>query len=250
MNTILTIVGIAAAAVAVACIFSEKARLVFSNIFEGILDAFSTPAGRQRARVRRAMRKLPQQRARVARLMTAATNATNAVTTKESEVDELLGKYETAEDMKASDATKAELKTRWKTAKDSLPKLKENAVAAQRRAEDAQTELEGFLTLIRESEAGVEAMESDADLAATIRESTAVRNELNDLKKGLGDSGADAKKVRDDLENAKNEDLLSRGSSADREMENLERQKKVKDAGDEIAAALAERRAKKTTEQK
>lgn len=244
METIFAIAAVVAVAVIAGAIFSPRFRQALRIWGDKGLSKTSTPVERAKDRVKQAIDKLPTQRELVARLMTAADNASAAVTDKEAEADRLLTKYQTAVTAKATPETQNTLKLQWKRAKDAVPTLREAAVAAQSAAADAQAELEGFIELIQTSQDGVAQLESDANLAAILRETTAFRQRVNDLKSGLGDMAADQKAVKDELATARNASELSKGSAAEREMQQIERQVQVNDADAEIAAALAERAAK------
>jgi chromosome segregation ATPase len=241
MEYVFYLVLLAVAGIGVAAIFSPKVRQalrIWGN--KGVNNA-TTAVDRAKDRVRQAEAKLPGVRENVARLMTAAQNAQTAVTDKKAEAEELLTKYSTAKNMNASAQTQETLKLRWKTAKDAIPGLETAATAAAQEAEDAQKELEDYIQIIAESEAGVQKLEADATLAEIYRASAANRQALNDMKKGLGANGEDAKQVRDELQTAKNANELSKGSAADREMAEIERKAKANSADDEIEAALAAR---------
>ena len=234
---VLIVLGLVAAGAVFSPRFRQALR-IWGN--KGVTKA-TTPVERAKDRVRQAEAKLPGVRENVARLMTAAQNAQQAVADKKTEEQELLGKYSTAKNMNASEQTKETLKLRWKTAKDAIPGLEAAATAAAQEAEDAQKELEDYIQIIAESEAGVQKLEADATLAEIYRASAANRQALNDMKKGLGVNGEDAKAVRDELNTAKNANELSKGSAADREMAEIERKAKANSADDEIEAALAAR---------
>ena len=244
MNTILTLLAVAAAVVGIAAIFSPRVRQALRIWGDKGLSKATTAVERSKDRVKKAIAALPAQRERVARLMTAAGNAQTAVTNKETEAETLLTKYQAAVTMNATKGTQDAVKLQWKTATGAVAGLKTAAAAAHQAAEDAQTELEDFLTTIKQSENGVAQLEADATLAAIYRESTAFRQSVNDLKNGLGDGANDKKEVQDELATAKNASELSKGSEADREMAQIEKQVQVNDADKEIEAALAARAAK------
>jgi hypothetical protein len=243
MSTITQLVLVAIGLLAVGAIFVPSVRQTLRIWLRIGTSKSTTAVQRAEDRVKQAEAKIPQLRENVARQMTAAQNAADAVTNKKKEADDLLSKIETAQNSGASQQTQDTLTLRWKTANDSIPGLETAAKEAHDEAENAQKELEDALQIISESAAGAEKLKNDAALAAVYRQSTALRNQLNDLKKGLGDGGADAKEVQDELRTAKNASELSKGSQADREMAEIEKKTKVKSAGDEVAAALAARRA-------
>lgn len=244
METIFAVAAVVAVAVIAGAIFSPRFRQALRIWGDKGLSKTSTPVERAKDRVKQAIDKLPTQRELVARLMTAADNASSAVTDKEAEADRLLTKYQTAASANATPETQNTLKLQWKRANDAVPTLRDAAAAAQSAAADAQAELEGFIELIQTSQDGVAQLESDANLAAILRETTAFRQRVNDLKSGLGDMAADQKAIKDELATARNASELSKGSAAEREMQQIERQVQVNDADAEIAAALAARAAK------
>lgn len=243
MSTITQLVLVAIGLLAVGAIFVPSVRQTLRIWLRIGTSKSTTAVQRAEDRVKQAEAKIPQLRENVARQMTAAQNAADAVINKKNEANDLLSKIETAQNSGASQQTQDTLTLRWKTANDSIPGLETAAKEAHDEAENAQKELEDALQIISESAAGAEKLKNDAALAAVYRQSTALRNQLNDLKKGLGDGGADAKEVQDELRTAKNASELSKGSQADREMAEIEKKTKVKSAGDEVAAALAARRA-------
>lgn len=244
MNTILTLLAVVAAAVAVGAYFSPKFRQMLRIFGDQGLSKATTAVQREKDRVKQAFAALPAQRESVARLMTFAENAQTAVTNKEKDTDALLSKYQTAVTMKASQPTQDSLKVQWKTSKDSITGLKTAATEAHTAAEEAQNLLEEYLQTIAQSENGIAKLEADATLATIYRQSADFRQKSNDLKKGLGEGAADRKEVADELTTARNANELSKGSAADREMAAIEKTVQVNDADAEIAAALAERAAK------
>jgi len=210
----------------------------------------TTPVQRVKDKVKQAEAKIPQLRENVARQMTAAQNAQEAVEAKKKEAEDLLTEVETAQNSNASAGTQSTLTLRWQTANGSIAGLETAAKEAHDEAENAQKELEEALQTISESADFAAKLAADASLAQVYRDSTALRNQLNDLKKGLGETGSDAKEVKDELKTAKNASELSKGSVADREMEEIKRKAKLQNASNDVAAALAARRAAQNGGQK
>ena len=244
----MTIVHIAIAAVivvgALAAFFPAVRNTLKIWVGIGTRNA-TTPAQRAEQRQRDAEAKIPALRENVAKQMTAAENAAEALAAKKREADSLLTQYQTAKSANASAQTQETIKLRWTTANGAIAGLEQAAKDAHDEAETAQKELEDTLQVIAESAAGVEKLKNDASLAQVYRDSAKLRTQLNDLKKGLGDSGEDAKAVRDELKTAKNANELSKGSTADREMAEIERKAKLQSADADIEAALAARNGNK-----
>ncbi len=245
MNTILTLLAIAAVATAVGAYFSPRFRQMLRIFGSSTVSKATTAVQREKDRVNQAVASLPAQRESVARLMTFAGNAQTAVSDKEKEADGLLTRFQTSVTMSASKPTQDALKVQWKTAKDAVAGLKTAATEAHTAAEEAQNLLEEYLQTIAQSENGVAKLEADATLASIYRQSAEFRQKSNDLKKGLGEGAADRKEVADELSTARNANDLSKGSAADREMAEIEKKVQVNDADAEITAALAARAAAK-----
>ena len=240
---ILVILGIAAFAAAVYFIpgFGQLLRIRSA----GAVKKGSTAVERVSDRVQQAINKLPAQRELVAKQMSAADRASTAAQNKRSEVETLFGKVQIAINGKASDATVTTLKTQWLTAKNAVPGLDQAATAAHAAADEAQTDLNDMIELIQTSAAGVEQLKSDANLASIYRQNAQFRQQLADMKSGLGDMAADTQSVQDDLNTAKHLDELSKGTTADREMAEIEKKAKGATADDEFAKELAARSAAK-----
>jgi chromosome segregation ATPase len=248
--SIVYLVLIALGLVAVAAAFFPGVRQTI-RIWVGLGTAnATTPVQRVKDKVKQAEAKIPQLRENVARQMTAAQNAQEAVESKKKEAEDLLTEVETAQNSNASAGTQSTLTLRWQTANGSIAGLETAAKEAHDEAENAQKELEEALQTISESADFAAKLAADASLAQVYRDSTALRNQLNDLKKGLGETGSDAKEVKDELKTAKNASELSKGSVADREMEEIKRKAKLQNASNDVAAALAARRAAQNGGQK
>ena len=241
MTTLIVILVIAAVAALLS--FPAVRQALRININKGA-KATTKASDRQADTVARAQAKLPQLRENVARQMTAAQNAADAVTAKEKEAEDLLTEIETAQNMKASAETQATLNTRWARANGSIEGLKTAAAAAHDEADAAQKELEEALETIAAAGDIVEQMKNDEALAQVYRDSAALRTQLNDMKTGLSAAGNDVREVKDELSTAKNANELSKGSKADREMAEIKKQAQAASAADQVAAALAARKAK------
>ena len=209
------------------------------------VNSASTAVERSEDHVNEAVKHLPAQRELVAAQMAAADKANSAAQNKRAEVDTLFTKVQTAINGKASDATITTLKTQWLTAKNAVAGLDEAATAAHAAADEAQTGLNEMIELIQTSAAGVEQLMSDTNLAAIYRQNSTIRQQLADMKAGLGDSSADTQSVQDDLATARHLNELSQGTAANREMAEIEKKAKGATADDEFAKELASRSATK-----
>ena len=241
MTTLIVILVIAGIAALLS--FPAVRQALRININKGA-KASTKASDRQADVVARAQAKLPQLRENVARQMTAAQNAADAVTAKEKEAEDLLTEIETAQNMKASAETQATLNTRWARANGSIEGLKTAAASAHDEADSAQKELEEALETIAAAGDIVEQMKNDEALAQVYRDSAGLRTQLNDMKAGLSAAGNDVKEVKNELSTAKNANELSKGSKADREMAEIKKQAQANSAADQVAAALAARKAK------
>jgi hypothetical protein len=204
----------------------------------------STPLERIQDNVKQAEAHLPQQRALVAQEMTAAQRASTNADAKRAEVESLFQEVQTAMSASASAGTLATLKTRWATAKGEVEGLDKIAADAHAAADEAQHDLEGLLSLIQQSEQGAQKLKDDANLAETLKHSTELRQQVNDLKAGLGSNAADVAAVEDSLANARNAAELAKGSSADREMQAIHEKTAANAVDDAFAAELAARAGK------
>lgn len=207
------------------------------------IKSASTPLERVTDNVNQAIAKLPAQRALVAQQMTAAQNAQKKADDKRTEVEGLFKEVQTAMSANATAGTISTLKQRWLDAKNSIAGLDTAAAETHQSAEEAQADLEGLLKQIQQSKDGVEKLKNDANLAAILRQSTAFRTQVNDLKEGLGANADDVRAIEDGLANARNEAELSRGSAADREMAKIKERAQATSADDAFAAELAARSA-------
>jgi hypothetical protein len=206
--------------------------------------ASSTPLDRINDNVNQAIAQLPKQRANVASLMTAAQRAQKNANDKRNEVEQLFAEVNTAVSAQASAPTIAAYKQRWLTAKTAVAGLDAACEEAHKEADDAQAELESLITLIQQSKAGADKLKSDATLTAIIQQSTQFRQQVNDLKTGLGQNAADVQEVQDALQTARNAAELSKGPAADREMAEIHQKAVAKSADDAFAAELAARAGK------
>ncbi|MDR3613773.1 MAG: hypothetical protein P4L53_09400 [Candidatus Obscuribacterales bacterium] len=211
---------------------------------EKVVSHGSTPLERIEDNVKQAEAHLPQQRALVAQEMTAAQRASTNADNKRAEVESLFKEVQTAMSASASAATVTTLKQRWLTAKGEVEALDKIALDAHTAADEAQHDLEGLLSLIQQSEQGAQKLKDDANLAETLKHSTELRQQVNDLKAGLGANAADVAAVEDGLANARNAAELSKGSAADREMAAIHEKTQASAADDAFAAELAARAGK------
>ncbi len=212
---------------------------------KGIVKNGTKGSERAQDAVDQAVAKLPGQRKMVARLMTKAQRAQKDAEAKRTECEGIVGEIALARRSNGSPRLQETLKIKWKTAKDSIPLLDEAAKTAHGEAEEAQLTLDGFLETIQTSQSAVDQIASNEDLAGILRESAAFRQQAQDLKKGLGSLGKEQRESEDEVANARNENDLSKGSSTDRELEDLKRRAKAASADDELEKALAEHAAKK-----
>ena len=243
MSAILDVVLVVGAGAGLAYAFVPGVRQLFRINGNKIIKNASTPLDRVTDNVNQAIAKLPTQRALVASLMTAGEKAQKAADAKRTEVETLFAEVNTAINAKASDATITTYKQRWLAAKNAIPALDAAAVEAHNTAEDAQQELESLIAQIQESQAGVEKLKSDSQLTEILHQSGQLRQQVNDLKNGLGANADDVTAIQDGLSNARNANELSKGSAADREMADIKKKAQAGSADDAFAAELAARSA-------
>ena len=225
-------------AVVVAGYFYEPLGQFLRIRSKGALNKGSTAVERNRDRLNQVVAKLPAQRALVASVMSAADAAKRNVDAKKAEAAAALKRYQDAKGLNTSAEALGQLSTNWKTANDAIAGLEQLWSDATATAAQAQEELDSMVDEIKAQEANLQSDQAKADLAAAKRETAGFRQQIADMKNGLGAMAADRAAVQKELDDANNLDKLSQGSEIDRELARIDKAAKAKSAQEEIEAAL------------
>ncbi len=218
--------------------FRSKVLQLLRITSNNALDKATTAHARNKDRLKQLQSQLPAKRERVAHVMSLASKKQRELNTATQQRDKLKSEYLTAKSMTASEETLSAIAQQYSAAKERVTSLEQQLQESKNQSVEAQKSLDDVITELQSMAHMVEDQAGKAELAEAYRDSAKTRQEINDMKSGIGDMSDDFKATDQALDEARNLDELSQGSKTDRERENIARKSKSDQARADLEADL------------
>jgi hypothetical protein len=203
------------------------------------IDSGTTPLEKEEDEYKRLLALLPEQRDKVTSVMATASQAAGDLKKANQAVEDAEREYNNGEDLKASEATLDALATAWDDAKKNAAELATIATEADAAQDEAVAALEETTRSLEKFSRQLERDKSKVQLAGALRIASQARQQARDMKSALSAASQASRQVDFDLEKARAENKLSKGSDAEQEMEQLKAKSTAMSAREALKAKRA-----------
>ena len=200
------------------------------------IDAGTTAIEKQEDEYKRLRSQLTRQREAVTTVMARSRQSEKDLTAARAAVDAAENDYNMAEDMKASDETLDALATKWDDAKKNVDELATIATELKGAQEEAQEALADTIKSLEKFARQIEQDKAKDELTDALNISADARRQARSMNSEISKAREASRQVDLELEKARANNELSRGSKTDREMEDIREKAAAKSARDALRA--------------
>ena len=234
--SITTILIIVAVLFAAGMLFWPKFRQLVRIRSNDAVDGMSTAIEKEKDEYKQLVAKLPKQREAVSSVMARSTQADKALADAEARVTELQGKYVTAKNANAPDTVLDKYATEWEESKADVDAKRAIAEELNSAEEEAISALEETTEALKKFADKIERDEGKAELTKALDVAAEAREQAATMKSSISRAGEASRAIDHELEKARSRNELSKGSRADREVAEFEKQQAKKSAREALDA--------------
>jgi len=183
-------------------------------------------------------KKMPAQREMVTKVMAAANMAKSELDRRNVALESVKARFAQARKLGASDNALNELGAQFTSAKTAVDEQQKVLTEAQATADEARHSLDQTIAAMQKFGQKVETDKSKAELAAALRVTAEARQSAADITSALSAAGSASKEVDRQLEEARAANQLSKGTSTDQELSQLDEKAAAASGRAELEALL------------
>jgi hypothetical protein len=218
--------------------FSPKVRQLVRIKGGNAVDSATSAIEKEHDAFEQLKKKMPLQRDMVTKVMAAANMAKGELDRRNAALEQVKSRFAQARKLGASDKALDELGSSFTTAKTAVDEQQKVLTEAQATAEEARHSLDQTITAMQKFGAKVENDKSKADLAAALRVTAEARQSAADISSALSAAGSASQAVDRQLEEARAANQLSKGTSTDQELQQLDEKAAAASGRAELEALL------------
>ncbi len=199
-----------------------KVRQALRIRINGAVDNSTAPIERLEDNYKQLMARLPAQKRAVASAQASANQAKNDLADANQKLLQLEERYKTAVGLQASDEALAVLEEAYAAQETEIAELTAYAAEAAQIAAEALKALQSTTTSLKRFAARVESEGRKAELTQAHNVANEVSAQLGEINSSLSEAGGISRQIDHDLETARAEGNLNKGSVAEQELNDLE----------------------------
>lgn len=239
MDPVTLIIILAVVGVVALFIFNPKFRQLLRIKSDKAIDGATSAIEKEEDEYKRLLALLPVQRDKVTSVMATASQAASDLKRANQAVVDAEKEYNDAEDLKASEKALDALATKWEESKAAAASQAEIAKEASDAQDEAVSALDETTKALGKFASQLERDKSKVALAGALRIAGQARQQAADMKSALSAASQASRQVDFELEKARAENKLSKGSDTDREVAELKEKAAAKSAREQLKAKRA-----------
>ncbi len=213
-----------------------KVRQALRIRINGAVDNSTAPIERLEDNYKQLMAKLPAQKRAVASAQASANQAKNDLTKANQELQQLEERYKAADGLGASEEAMGALEEAYADKEAEIAELTTYAAEAAQIAAEALKALQLTTSSLKRFAARVESEGRKAELTQAHNVANEVSAQLGEINSSLSEAGGISRQIDHDLETARAEGNLNKGSAAEQELAELETKQRTSGARGRLRA--------------
>lgn len=211
-----------------------KVRQALRIRINGVVDNSTAPIERLEDNYKQLMAKLPAQKSAVVSAQASANQAKTDLAAATEKLTQLEARYKTANGLNASVEALAVLEQAYADQEAEIADLTTYAAEAAKIAAEALKALQSTTSSLKRFAKRIESDGRKAELTQAHKVANEVSTQLGEINSTLSEAGRASRQIDHDLEAARAEGELNKGTAAEQELANLETAQRTSSARDRL----------------